>query len=116
MTDEERRRAVAYGIEAERIRQNKKWGLQDHGPYRWLAILAEEVGEVAADINRAYEDDELLDEPRLAYEITQVAAVAAAWVENIMRDREARRNASMAAKSPDAGQATSAAKTGPDSP
>lgn len=28
-------------------KQNKKWGWQDHDPVVWLAIMAEEFGEVA---------------------------------------------------------------------
>ena len=35
---------------AERKRQDDKWGQQDHEPHVWLAILAEEVGEVAKEI------------------------------------------------------------------
>ena len=32
---------------AERVRQDEKWGVQDHDDPAWLMILAEEVGEVA---------------------------------------------------------------------
>ena len=56
----------------ERIQQNKKWGVQDHDDSYWLAILVEEVGEVAKDMQEGRD-------PRL--EITQVAAVAVAWLE-----------------------------------
>jgi len=35
---------------AERKRQDERWGQQDHEPHVWLAILAEEVGEVAKEI------------------------------------------------------------------
>jgi len=31
----------------ERRRQDKKWGEQNHDDWHWLAILTEEVGEVA---------------------------------------------------------------------
>lgn len=34
-------------INQERDRQNAKWGVQNHDDYRWLAILSEEVGELA---------------------------------------------------------------------
>lgn len=35
---------------AERVKQDEKWGKQDHEPAVWLAILMEEVGEVAKEI------------------------------------------------------------------
>jgi len=31
-------------------RQLKKWGVQDHSPFEWLAFLTEEVGELASEI------------------------------------------------------------------
>ena len=34
----------------ERIRQDAKWGEQNHNPYIYLAILLEEVGELAQSI------------------------------------------------------------------
>lgn len=34
-------------IQAERQRQERKWGSQHHDPEMWLAILMEEVGEAA---------------------------------------------------------------------
>ncbi len=37
-------------ITNERISQEKKWGPQHHSKEHWLAILTEEVGEVARDI------------------------------------------------------------------
>jgi len=56
----------------ENYRQVEKWGSQrDNPPGIWLAILAEELGEVAKAI--------LENEPRenLYQELVQVAAVAA---------------------------------------
>lgn len=41
---------VLAEIEAERARQDEKWGQQNHEPHIWLAILTEEVGEVAKEI------------------------------------------------------------------
>jgi NTP pyrophosphatase (non-canonical NTP hydrolase) len=59
---------------AERKKQDEKWGVQNHGPDGWLAILIEEVGEVAKAI---------LEGSALKYcdELTQVAAVAVAALE-----------------------------------
>ncbi|GGR00092.1 hypothetical protein [Deinococcus ruber] len=37
-------------IAAERARQDKKWGQQNHGPLYWLAILGEEFGEVSKEV------------------------------------------------------------------
>ena len=34
----------------ENRRQRDKWGIQEHDPYKWMAILSEEVGELAQAI------------------------------------------------------------------
>jgi NTP pyrophosphatase (non-canonical NTP hydrolase) len=64
----------------ERKRQDEKWGVQDHTPFKWVAILAEEFGEVA---KAAYEKkpDEYLTE------IVQVAAVSMAMYESYERNK-----------------------------
>ncbi len=61
-------------IDMERSKQDKKWGEQNHSPLKWLAILVEEVGEVAQAI---------LQGNRLAcyQELIQCAAVIIAWIE-----------------------------------
>lgn len=64
----------------ERMRQEEKWGEQNHSPEKWVAILLEEVGESCK---------EMLDTPRhlgkpndnLRAELIQVAAVALAMLE-----------------------------------
>ena len=38
---------VMTDVALERMAQNRQWGPQHHDPIVWLAILAEEVGEVA---------------------------------------------------------------------
>lgn len=78
-------------IEAERSRQDEKWGEQNHDLPVWLAVLTEEVGEVAKAILEAraalpgnqmastlYIED-------LRKELVQVAAVAVAAIEYIDR-------------------------------
>ena len=72
---------VFAAIAEERERQDKKWGVQSHGDQRWLAILVEELGEAAAEVitHPGY------SERRLKWELTQVAAVAIAWIESISR-------------------------------
>lgn len=82
---------VLYEVEAERIKQDNKWGEQNHDPFAWLAILGEEVGEANKHALQAYfstsytKEDckkyerEQLDEYR--NELIQIAAVAVAMIE-----------------------------------
>lgn len=57
----------------ERHRQDEKWGPQHHRDERWLAILAEEFGEVAQNV---------VEGESPATELLHVAAVCVAWVED----------------------------------
>lgn len=41
---------VLDDVEAERVRQDAKWGEQNHGRISWAMILAEEIGEWAAEL------------------------------------------------------------------
>jgi len=68
-------------IEAERDRQDARWGVQDHHLLEWNAILGEEVGEVA----QAIVDYHFQQKPvaRVREECIQAAAVLAAMVEYI---------------------------------
>jgi len=50
---------VSYEVYEERVRQDDKFGEQHHAPAVWLAILMEEVGELANEIETGREDDEL---------------------------------------------------------
>lgn len=65
-------------IAAERRRQDKKWGEQNHDRFKWLSILGEEVGEA----NRAALEEHS-DEYR--EELVQVAAVCVAAIESYYR-------------------------------
>lgn len=68
-------------VERELQQQDQKWGEQNHPVSKWLAILMEEVGEVAkADLERNIED--------VKKELIQVAAVAIQAVECFKRDGE----------------------------
>lgn len=62
----------------ERKNQDVRWGVQNHGPDGWLAILMEEVGEVARAV---------LEGKAFTYrdELVHVAAVAVAALECINR-------------------------------
>jgi NTP pyrophosphatase (non-canonical NTP hydrolase) len=72
---------------AERHRQDIRWGEQNHPDEWWLAILTEEVGEVAMAILH----DEFgsgnggEDEHQVRREVVQIAAVALAWLECLAR-------------------------------
>jgi hypothetical protein len=73
-------------IRFERIRQDMKWGEQNHDNYYWSAILGEEFGEAckcALDFPNARKFGD--NETRLREELVQVAAVAVAWIECIDR-------------------------------
>ena len=77
-------RAVALrDINSERQRQGARWGEQSHTPGEWLAVLTEEVGEVAQEVLRHRFSGTGLDKYRS--ELVQVAAVAAAAIECLDR-------------------------------
>lgn len=66
--------AVVSAIDAEWQRQDAKWGTDRHlDPLLWLAILAEEFGEVAEAVLER-------DAAGIEKELTQVAAVCAQWL------------------------------------
>ena len=70
-------------IRAERERQNKKWGEQNHDDYRWLAILTEEVGEAAQAI--LHDEFGGSHAGTAKEELVHVAAVAVQWLECMER-------------------------------
>ena len=78
-----------FEITEERDRQNAKWGIQNHTPIEWCAILTEEVGEVNKEalefhFKRFYKDTGQLE--RYEKELIQVAAVALAMLESLYRN------------------------------
>lgn len=66
-------------VQEERQRQDAKWGEQNHDDYRWLAILTEEVGELAQAMLHSQFGGEHAGTERT--ELVQVAAVAVQWLE-----------------------------------
>lgn len=74
------REIVFASINEEREKQDKKFGVQNHGDLYWLAILTEEVGEAAQAViqERTYEEVEK--------EMLHVAAVAVSWIECHLRN------------------------------
>lgn len=69
----------------ERDAQDGKWGEQNHPPEWYLAILVEEVGELAQAIVQAQHEEG--DPKRIRRELVQVAAVALAMLECCDRNR-----------------------------
>jgi hypothetical protein len=82
---------VVEEVRLERIRQDRKWGQQNHGPLGWLAILAEEFGEVSKevcelDVGKVDGVERLYRLKCYRDELIQVAAVAVAMVESFDRN------------------------------
>lgn len=76
---------VNMDVFLERIRQNAKWGYQRHPIGTWLAILMEEVGEVAqaAQFELGLVSSKESDASNLYEELIHVSAVAAAIAEQV---------------------------------
>ena len=78
-------------IWTESKRQDAKWGEQNHAPEVWLAILTEEVGELAqailADRFDSGRDEKLHDSHHdsMETEAIQIAAVCGQFVEFLAR-------------------------------
>jgi len=70
--------SVLTEVMHERDRQHDKWGEQNHSRLLWLAILVEEVGEVAKASLEANPE-------QCRRELIQVAAVAVAAIESFDR-------------------------------
>lgn len=81
MADRERQR-ILWLIDAERNRQDAKWGgipgVDRRDDHTYAAVLTEEVGECC----RAWLER---DPASLRDELVQVAAVAVAWIEELER-------------------------------
>lgn len=77
-------------IARERYRQIEKWGVQEHLPSTWLAILTEEVGEVAKEVQHIGGTSVPLARAATDYraELVQVAAVAVAALEALDKQIE----------------------------
>jgi NTP pyrophosphatase (non-canonical NTP hydrolase) len=82
----QRQKNVGNEILAERRRQDKKWGEQNHRPEWWMQILMEEVGEAAqALLNAQFNPNGTYEVYRK--EMIQVAAVALAAIESFDRNK-----------------------------
>lgn len=75
-------------IDDERIKQDDKWGEQNHDPFLWCSILGEEVGEVSRaalniKFNESFTRTQKLDHYKK--ELIQTAAVCIAMIECLER-------------------------------
>lgn len=70
----------------ERLRQDEKWGEQNHNIALWNAILAEEYGEFAKEVVESMFRNEYTD--NLRTEAVQCAAVALAIIEYLDRQQD----------------------------
>lgn len=83
--------AVEDDVRLERAVQDVTWGQQNHEPFKYLAILTEEVGECHKAALEAFnwkKDDPSFDAAKLNHlrtELVQVAAVAVAMIECLDR-------------------------------
>jgi len=75
-------------IHLERVRAHLKHGAQGNSRENahwtdpeWLAILMEELGEVAHELTYDVQSQRRMD--RLRAELVQVAAMASAWIDSI---------------------------------
>ena len=96
---------AARSIDEERDRQDARWGVQNHAPEWWLAILTEEVGELAQAILETHFDNgtDLGGTANIRKEAVQCAAVAMAMIECIDRTANASDQARAGSPSPEAG-------------
>lgn len=79
-------------INKECDRQDKKWGIRNNHPIEWLAILFEEVGEVAMEVNDSHQQVDHLDLEKYETELVQCGAVITQMIKNIELYREYKQN------------------------
>jgi hypothetical protein len=87
-------RGVLADVGNERRRQDEKWGVQNHFPTTWLAILGEEFGELSEAIVETIFYNGMAARQRGGFvnirrEAIHVAAVAVAMVEYLDRQKDA---------------------------
>ncbi len=74
-------------ILVERVKQDEKWGEQNHNPYIYLTILVEEVGELGQAILQSQFGGKHGGLESVRHEAVQAAAVAMAIVECLDRNK-----------------------------
>jgi hypothetical protein len=88
-------KSVLRSVRIERKAQDRQWGVQDHDPITWIAILGEEFGEATRCALQLRFDNETGDEGPgdLIEELIQVAAVAVGAIESLERQLSYREDA-----------------------
>lgn len=83
---------IVHEVIVERLKQETKWGQQNHEPVKYLSILAEEFGEASKEVVKYtfYEDSHPVERHQrlvnLRKELIQTAAVAVAMIESLDRN------------------------------
>jgi len=77
---------AAASVFAERVNQEVKWGEKNHDPYRYSAILMEEIGEFCQATLQTQFGGEKGGIIRMRCEAVQIAAVALAIIECLDRN------------------------------
>ncbi len=75
-------------IQAERNRQDEKWGEQNHHPLMWFSIIGEEYGEMCRAFNEYSFDNDPNHFDEMQREAVQIAACCVAMLECIDRMAE----------------------------
>ena len=78
---------MGQDIKGELLKQLEKWGVQNHEPEYWLAILAEETGEYAEAILNHRHPGGMHPDKDMEDELIDVAASAIAALECIRAKR-----------------------------
>lgn len=78
------RLAAFDAINQERDAQDDQWGVQNHHPAYWLAIMGKQVGQLgSAILNGEWWEDKQAALAAIRHEAVQAAAVATALIEAI---------------------------------
>ncbi|MDM1294290.1 hypothetical protein HX021_08260 [Sphingobacterium sp. N143] len=78
---------IAKECLSECDRQLDKWGVQNHNPLMWHAILGEEFGEVAKEVvEYSFDVSKIYRLKKMREELIQVAAVAISFVDSLDRN------------------------------
>lgn len=72
-------RDILADVFKERLKQDKKWGEQNHESLYWLGIVTEELGESAKAVIE-HKDWSIIRE-----ELIQTAACLVSWIESVER-------------------------------
>lgn len=68
-------------VRDERARQEEKWGRPRHTSLEWLMILAEEVGELAAEVDERCRDDTDAGSRAVTALLADAGREARRWIE-----------------------------------